>query len=116
MKQHASVLQDKQPETFEVSEPAQQLESGYCGWYKRNLGVYVIVDRYANFIGSIAGIVLSAVLLAVWLVIGSIMGYGNANWWLIIGTYTGLVSITQLYIVDVLLLPHTAVTLCKIVA
>jgi len=35
--------------------------------------------------------VLSIVLLAVWLVIGSVMGYSNDNWWLIIGTYTGLV-------------------------
>jgi len=34
---------------------------------------------------------LSIVLLAVWLVIGSVMGYSNDNWWLIIGTYTGLV-------------------------
>ena len=54
--------------------------------------MYAVVDRYANFMGSIGGIIWSVMLLAVWLVIGSFMGYSNANWWLIIGTYTGLVS------------------------
>lgn len=54
--------------------------------------MYAVVDRYANFMGSIGGILWSVMLLAVWLVIGSFMGYSNANWWLIIGTYTGLVS------------------------
>ena len=86
------MLQELQPQSFTVTEPTKEPQSGICGWWKHNFGVYVIVDRYANFIGSIGGIILSVVLLAVWLVIGSIMGYGNANWWLIIGTYTGLVS------------------------
>jgi len=85
------VVQDIQPECFTVTEPAEQLQAGFRGWWSRNFGACVIVDGYANFIGSIGGIVLSIVLLAVWLVIGSVMGYSNDNWWLIIGTYTGLV-------------------------
>ena len=35
---------------------------------------------------------LSTTLLIVWISLGKIMGYGNDNWWLIIGAYTGLVS------------------------
>lgn len=35
---------------------------------------------------------LSIVLLGVWLGLGKVMGYDDSNWWLIIGTYTGLVS------------------------
>ena len=29
---------------------------------------------------------LSLLLLGVWLGLGKVMGYNNANWWLIIGT------------------------------
>ena len=87
-------MQDTQPESFTVTEPAEQLQAGFRGWWSRNLGIFVIVDGYASFIGSIGGILLSIVLLAVWLVIGSVMGYSNDNWWLIIGTYTGLVRLS----------------------
>jgi len=89
-------VQDTQPECFTITEPAEQLQAGFRGWWSRKLGVFVIVDGYANFIGSIGGIVLSIVLLAVWLVIGSVMGYSNGNWWLIIGTYTGLVRLSYM--------------------
>ena len=96
------IMQDIQPECFTVAEPAEQLQAGFRNWWSRNLGIFVIVDGYANFIGSIGGIVLSIVLLAVWLVIGSVMGYSNDNWWLIIGTYTGLVSEAPRYMPDLL--------------
>ena len=71
--------------------PVQHL-SGCLGWLSANFGVHVCVDRYALFMSSLAGLLLSLALLGVWLGIGSVMGYGEANWWLIIGTYTGLVS------------------------
>lgn len=89
---HLLLMQETQPECFTVAEPAEQLQAGFRNWWSRDR-VFVIVDSYANFIGSIGGIVLSIVLLAVWLVIGSVMGYSNDNWWLIIGTYTGLVRL-----------------------
>ena len=53
---------------------------------------YICVDKYARFIGSIGGIILSLLLLGVWLGLGKLMGFNNSNWWLIIGTYPGLVS------------------------
>ena len=49
------------------------------------------MDRYARFMSSLWGLLLSLALLCVWLGLGDVMGYGNPNWWLIIGTYTGLV-------------------------
>lgn len=49
------------------------------------------MDRYARFMSSLWGLLLSLALLCVWLGLGNVMGYGNSNWWLIIGTYTGLV-------------------------
>lgn len=55
---------------------------------------YTCVNTYAKFMGSIGGITLSLLLLGLWLGLGKVMGYDNSNWWLIIGTYTGLVSIT----------------------
>ncbi|KAL0045909.1 hypothetical protein WJX82_008219 [Trebouxia sp. C0006] len=91
-------LKDTQPESFTVTEPAEQLQAGFRGWWSRNLGIFVIVDGYASFIGSIGGILLSIVLLAVWLVIGSVMGYSNDNWWLIIGTYTGLAGFIDAFV------------------
>ena len=49
-------------------------------------GIRAGVERYSAFIGGVGGIVLSLLLLGGWLGLGKAMGYGNANWWLIIGT------------------------------
>ena len=89
-------LQDTEPEAYTAPEPANQPQGGLCSWQRLKSGVYVVVDRYANFMGSIGGVIWSVMLLAVWLVIGSFMGYSNANWWLIIGTYTGLVRCSSI--------------------
>ena len=56
------------------------------------MGAHVIVDRYACFMGSIGGLTMTFGLLIVWIILGDIIGYSNDNWWLAIGTYTGLVS------------------------
>ena len=50
------------------------------------------MDRYALFMGSMGGLLLSILLLGVWAGLGVPMGYDNPNWLLIIGTYSGLVS------------------------
>ena len=55
--------------------------------HKLRRGFAVALDRYANFMGSIGGLLLSAALLGLWLGLGKILGYNNSNWWLIIGTW-----------------------------
>ncbi len=87
--QHVWPVQDD-PD-FELIEPAKR-QPGVCGWFHANLGPHVCVDRYALFMGSIGGLILSVLLLGVWVGLGTPMGYDNPNWLLIIGTYTGLVS------------------------
>ncbi|KAF3389630.1 Low-affinity iron/zinc ion transport protein fet4 [Penicillium rolfsii] len=50
-----------------------------------------LIDYYAAIVGTGVGLVLSTIVFAVWIGIGSPMQW-NSNWWLIIGTYTGLVG------------------------
>lgn len=76
---------------FDLSEPHQHQPGAY-GWVRANFGPHVCVDRYALFMGSVGGLLLSVLLLGVWIGLGTPMGYDNPNWLLIIGTYTGLVS------------------------
>ena len=49
------------------------------------------LDWYGAFIGSGYGAFLSLVLFVVWIATGDLMGWGD-NWWLIIGTWTGVVG------------------------
>lgn len=49
------------------------------------------IDIYAFIIGGIIGIVISAIVFTIWIVVGDPMGF-NDNWFLIIGTYTGLIG------------------------
>ena len=76
---------------FELVQDAER-QPGLLGWVSANFRPHVCVDRYALFMGSIGGLVLSVLLLGVWVGLGTPMGYDNPNWLLIIGTFTGLVS------------------------
>lgn len=49
------------------------------------------IDYYGDVIGSGVGAVISLAVFATWLAIGQTMEW-DSNWWLIIGTYTGLVG------------------------
>jgi low-affinity ferrous iron transport protein len=49
------------------------------------------IDIYAYLVGSGVGVILSTIVVAVWLGVGHLLQW-NSNWWLIIGTYTGLVG------------------------
>lgn len=49
------------------------------------------IDIYAFIIGGSIGITISAVVLVLWLSVGDALEF-NDNWWLIIGTYTGLIG------------------------
>ncbi|KAJ9294413.1 hypothetical protein DTO271G3_6988 [Paecilomyces variotii] len=50
-----------------------------------------MIDYYAAVVGTGVGLFLSAMVFAAWIGVGSLMQW-NSNWWLIIGTYTGLVG------------------------
>ncbi|BFZ55234.1 hypothetical protein PYCC9005_002274 [Savitreella phatthalungensis] len=47
---------------------------------------------YADVVGTLVGILLLAVVMVAWLAIGPVLGF-DANWWLIIGTYAGLIGL-----------------------
>ncbi|CEP64507.1 Fet4p LALA0_S12e00364g [Lachancea lanzarotensis] len=49
------------------------------------------IDWYADIIGTGIGVCIALGVIAVWIAIGDPMSW-NGNWWLIIGTYTGLVG------------------------
>lgn len=57
---------------------------------KRSIGEKGI-DWYADIIGTGIGIFIAAAAIGTWLGIGNLMDW-NSDWWLIIGTYTGLIG------------------------
>jgi low-affinity ferrous iron transport protein len=50
-----------------------------------------IIDSYAAIVGSGLGFVISVVVFSTWIGFGYLMQW-SLNWWLIFGTYTGLVG------------------------
>lgn len=57
-----------------------------------------IIDWYADIIGAGIGVFIAIAVFAAWIGIGHIMSY-NSNWWLIIGTYTGLVGFLDGFVI-----------------
>jgi low-affinity ferrous iron transport protein len=55
------------------------------------------IDYYGAIMGSGAIVVISLIIFAIWIAIGPTMQW-NSNWWLIIGTYTGLVGFVDGYV------------------
>ncbi|KOS17041.1 Low-affinity iron/zinc ion transport protein fet4 [Escovopsis weberi] len=51
-----------------------------------------VIFYYADVIGTLVGIALLIIVLVVWVCIGPAMHWNN-NWWLLIGTYAGLVGL-----------------------
>ncbi|KAL5116248.1 hypothetical protein ACEQ8H_005806 [Pleosporales sp. CAS-2024a] len=52
------------------------------------------IDYYADLVGTLTGIVILVVVIVVWVVCGPALGF-DANWWLLIGTYAGLVGLND---------------------
>ena len=52
------------------------------------------INFYADLVGTLLGICLLTVVLVAWIVIGPIMSF-DANWWLLIGTYAGLIGMND---------------------
>jgi len=53
-----------------------------------------VIDYYADLVGALIGIAILILTMIVWVVIGPALGF-NANWWLLIGTYAGLVGMND---------------------
>lgn len=49
---------------------------------------------YADLVGTLVGITILIVVLVVWLCIGPVMAF-DSNWWLLIGTYAGLIGLND---------------------
>ncbi|UNI22454.1 hypothetical protein JDV02_008343 [Purpureocillium takamizusanense] len=49
---------------------------------------------YADLVGTLTGIAILIIVMAVWIAIGPAMHF-NDNWWLLIGTYAGLVGLND---------------------
>lgn len=49
------------------------------------------ISYYADLVGTLVGIALLMTVIVVWLVIGPSLHF-SSNWWLIIGTYAGLIG------------------------
>lgn len=64
---------------------------------KRSIG-HKIIDFYADIVGTGAGVVIAAVAIGVWAAVGHLMDYDD-NWWLIIGTYTGLIGFLDGFVI-----------------
>ena len=54
---------------------------------------------YADVVGTLVGIALLITVMAVWLAIGPVLSF-NSNWWLLIGTYAGLIGMNDGFVLD----------------
>lgn len=52
------------------------------------------IDYYADLVGTLLGIGILFLVIIVWVVIGPAMSF-NSNWWLLIGTYAGLIGLND---------------------
>jgi low-affinity ferrous iron transport protein len=52
------------------------------------------IDFYADLVGTLLGIAILFVVLLIWVVIGPVMSF-DSNWWLLIGTYAGLIGMND---------------------
>ncbi|KAI0123284.1 hypothetical protein BJ170DRAFT_697783 [Xylariales sp. AK1849] len=57
------------------------------------------LDRYAFIVGGSIGVVISCVVFALWLAVGQQLEFDD-NWFLIIGTYTGLMGFIDGFVMN----------------
>lgn len=82
----------KKFEDFDTPNPVIVAEAK-----KRGCG-QKIIDFYADIVGTGIGIVIAIVVFSVWLGVGHLLDW-NDDWWLIIGTYTGLVGYFDSFVI-----------------
>jgi low-affinity ferrous iron transport protein len=54
---------------------------------------------YADVVGTLVGIAILITVMIAWVAVGPIMSF-NSNWWLIIGTYAGLIGMNDGFVLD----------------
>ncbi|KAI8584311.1 hypothetical protein K450DRAFT_219270 [Umbelopsis ramanniana AG] len=52
------------------------------------------IDYYADLVGTLSGIAILIIVLIIWIAVGPLMSFSD-NWWLLIGTYTGLIGMND---------------------
>ncbi|KAK4998468.1 hypothetical protein LTR66_002303 [Elasticomyces elasticus] len=52
------------------------------------------IDYYADLVGTLIGVAILFFAILIWVVIGPAMSFGS-NWWLLIGTYAGLIGLND---------------------
>lgn len=57
-------------------------------------GLQRVINYYADVVGTLVGIALLMTVIIVWVAIGPALDF-DANWWLLIGTYAGLVGMND---------------------
>ncbi|KAJ5930083.1 hypothetical protein N7466_005576 [Penicillium verhagenii] len=76
---------DTLPNTTEVIERPKE---GY---------LQVVVYYYADIIGTLAGIIILVLVIVAWAAVGPVFKFNN-TWWLLIGTYAGLIGLFDSFI------------------
>lgn len=60
---------------------------------ERNRGrIQRAIDYYADLVGTLAGVAILGIIIIIWVVCGPALRF-DASWWLLIGTYAGLVGL-----------------------
>lgn len=54
---------------------------------------------YADFVGTLIGIVILLSVVSVWLAVGPVLHFSD-NWWLISGTYAGLIGMNDGFVLQ----------------
>ncbi|OSS52347.1 hypothetical protein B5807_02777 [Epicoccum nigrum] len=52
------------------------------------------IDYYADLVGTLAGVAILVVVVVAWIACGPALGF-DASWWLLMGTYAGLVGLND---------------------
>ncbi|KAI5282466.1 low-affinity Fe(2+) transport protein, partial [Ascosphaera aggregata] len=52
---------------------------------------------YADFVGTLVGIAVLTTVIIAWLAVGPLFNF-NDNWWLLIGTYAGLIGMNDAFV------------------
>jgi low-affinity ferrous iron transport protein len=72
-----------------------KIDNGVCIIPAPEVGkVQRVINFYADLVGTLLGIALLVLVLVVWAVLGPVMSF-NDNWWLLIGTYAGLIGMND---------------------